>query len=222
MEKVTLEKIDIIRERTGVSYTDAKEALEKCEGNVVDTLVYLEQEINNKTKNKVEEMVTTKEEFKKWFIDLVEKGNATRIKVRKENKVIVDMPVNAGIAAGIFSMIFPPLIGIGLIVAMATKITIEVTKEDGSVEVVNAVIKNTVDDVATKVKEVKNEFKEKIFEKKDNASSNDSSEVKTYSYTVNFENENKDCCDNSSKDNKENSTCEEKNKCCCEEKKDQE
>lgn len=37
---VTLDKIDIITERTGVSYAEAKEILEKFDGDVVETLIY--------------------------------------------------------------------------------------------------------------------------------------------------------------------------------------
>ncbi|WP_347460460.1 hypothetical protein [Clostridium sp. DMHC 10] len=43
MEEITLEKIDIIKERTGVTYTEAKEALEASNGNVIDALVYVEK-----------------------------------------------------------------------------------------------------------------------------------------------------------------------------------
>ena len=40
---ITLEKIDQIVERTGVSYAQAKEALEKAEGDVVEAIIYIEQ-----------------------------------------------------------------------------------------------------------------------------------------------------------------------------------
>ncbi len=93
--EITLEKIDIIRERTGATYTEAKEALEACEGNVVDALVYME----NKVKEEKEELYTTKDELVKWIKDIIKKGNVTRIKVKKEDKIIVDIPVNAGLAA---------------------------------------------------------------------------------------------------------------------------
>lgn len=49
MSEITLEKVDLVKDRTGVSYTEAKEALEASEGNVVDALVFIE----NKKKTKV-------------------------------------------------------------------------------------------------------------------------------------------------------------------------
>jgi NACalpha-BTF3-like transcription factor len=39
MEEITLEKIDIIRGRTGLSYREAKEALERNQGILLDTLI---------------------------------------------------------------------------------------------------------------------------------------------------------------------------------------
>lgn len=182
MENITLEKIDIIRERTGVNYSEAKEALELCNGSVVDTLVYLEQQTKNNSKEKISEFLGTKDEFKQWLNDMIQKGNVTRIKVKKDSRVIVDIPVNAGIAAGIVSMIFPAILGIGVIAAIATKVTIEITKEDGTVEVVNTVIKNVVDDAKNKMNEFTKDIKGKFNDDENNTEGN-----KTYSYTVNFD-----------------------------------
>ena len=40
---ITLDKIDIIRDRTGVSYKEAREALTQADGNVVDALISIEE-----------------------------------------------------------------------------------------------------------------------------------------------------------------------------------
>ena len=42
-----LEKIDLIRARLGVSYKEAREALEKADGDVVQALVNLEEQGRN-------------------------------------------------------------------------------------------------------------------------------------------------------------------------------
>ena len=42
MEDITLEKIDIIRERTGVSYREGKAVLERTGGNIIEALIELE------------------------------------------------------------------------------------------------------------------------------------------------------------------------------------
>ncbi|GAA0747291.1 DUF4342 domain-containing protein [Clostridium oceanicum] len=177
MSEVTLEKIDIIRERSGVTYTKAKEALEACDGNVVDALVYIENEEEcDESSN-----YTTKEEFVDWIKSLVSKGNVNRIKVRKGEKVIVDIPVNAGVAATLAALVWPPLLGIGVAAAIFTKVTIEITKDDGTVEVVNKIIKNTAKDIKEKMQDTTSNIKDK-FNKED-----EEDESGFYQYTVNFE-----------------------------------
>jgi Transcription factor homologous to NACalpha-BTF3 len=197
MSDITLEKIDIIRERTGVSYTDAKEALEACSGNVVDALIYIEQ--NKKTT--MNNIYTTKDEFLDWLKDLVKKGNINRIRIKKDEKVIVDIPVNAGIAATLTVLIWPPLIAIGILTAVVTKVTIEITKDDGTVEVVNKIIKTGVKDTMQDMKETVKDVKDKVFDAassvKDKFSNKEekNEEENIYQYTVKFEDidkENKD------------------------------
>ena len=44
--EVTLEKIELVKDRTGVSYKEAKEALEACDGSVVDAIINIEENID--------------------------------------------------------------------------------------------------------------------------------------------------------------------------------
>ncbi|OOB76372.1 ubiquitin [Clostridium haemolyticum] len=198
MSDITLEKIDILRERTGVSYTEAKEALEKCDGNVVDSLIYLENTIQENKSSIREDIYSTKEDFMKWIKDIAKKGNVNRIRVKKDEKVIVDIPVNAGVAAGVIAAMYPLVIILGVVGAFVTKVTVEIVKDDGSVEVVNKIIKNTAKDVKHKVNDITDDVKEKVgsmafdvkekFDKDINKTSNTSSEDKNiYKYTVKFE-----------------------------------
>jgi hypothetical protein len=185
MEQITLEKIDIIRERTGVTYTEAKEALEATEGNVVEALVYIEK---NKT-NAKDQMYATKEEFIDWIKEVIRKGNVTRIKVKKDEKVLVDIPVNVGVVAGTVLLTLPSLLAVIFLTAVFTKVTVEITREDGSVEVVNKIIQDTVSNVKEKAQEVKEkaqEVKEKAQEVKDKFSKNNDEE-NSFQYTVKFE-----------------------------------
>ncbi|QGU95495.1 DUF4342 domain-containing protein [Clostridium bovifaecis] len=189
MSDITLEKIDILRERTGISYTEAKEALEECDGNVVDALIFIE----NKKNNIKDELYTTKDEFMNWMREVIKKGNVNRIRIKKDDKVITDIPVNAGVAAGAIALLWPPLIAIGLLSAVFTKITVELVKSDGSVEIVNKIIKNKAKDVKEKVDDITFDVKEKVeditsevkekFEKKDPSTKDEN----VYQYTVTFE-----------------------------------
>lgn len=203
MEKITLEKVDMVRERTDVSYEKAKEALEASEGDVLEALIYIEKTQNmsnnsNGFENYDESKVAISiEELKAWIKQVVEKGNVARIKVKKDNVELIDIPVNAGIAAGVVAIVIPPILAAGVIAAIATKITIEITKEDGSVEVINTQVskvandvKNKANDFADMVKSKVNEMKNDIKDNKNDSKQKENTGSDTvYTYTVNFEEE---------------------------------
>jgi hypothetical protein len=44
--EITLEKIELVKDRTGSTYAEAKAALEAAEGSVVDAIIALEEEMN--------------------------------------------------------------------------------------------------------------------------------------------------------------------------------
>lgn len=190
--EITLEKVDIVRERTGASYTEAKEALIACDGNVVDAIIYVEK----MHKEKAQATPSSMDEFKKWLKSVLEKGNVTRIRIKKDDKVLIDMPVNAGVAITVVvGIISTELLTLGVIagavVGVATKITIEIVKKDGDVEVINKVIKSTVDDVKDKVTNFASDIKEKSkFGRRSTQDVNDESNV--YKYTVKFDDLNND------------------------------
>lgn len=52
--EITLEKIELVKDRTGVSYAEAKAALEKAGGSVVDAIIMIEEEIDIVPKTKPE------------------------------------------------------------------------------------------------------------------------------------------------------------------------
>ena len=150
MSEITLEKVDQVIERTYATYAEAKEALEACDGDVVNALIYIEKkrEEESKVEEKVmEEKAESFEDIKKFLKDLIDKGNVSRIRILKDEKVLTDMPVNAGIAAGAIAVIFPSILALSVVAAIATKITIEITKADGSVEIVNKIVKNAANDI---------------------------------------------------------------------------
>ena len=220
MENITLEKVDMIRERTGISYEKAKEALEICEGDVLEALIYIEKTQGipeqNSSDTEGSKVTMTIEELKAWFKQTIEKGNVARIKIKKDDAELIDIPVNAGIAAGVVALIIPPLLAAGVIAAIATQITIEITREDGSVEVVN----QYVSEVASNVKNAASDFADKIKTKvseikhdhEANKYSNDSNDKgytggsdTVYSYTVNFDEEKEEeKNENKEKENSEN------------------
>ncbi|KRQ86644.1 hypothetical protein ABG79_01627 [Caloramator mitchellensis] len=160
MEEITLEKIDIIRQRTGIGYAEAKEILEKNNGNVIDALIYIEQ-----NQKKFGEQITDfSNDLVETIRDIIRKGNVNRIKVKKDDKILVDIPVTAGIAAGALTLFSPALLAIGAVAAVVTKVKIEIERPDGRVEIVEDIIKEKVNDIKETVMEKAEEMKDDINE----------------------------------------------------------
>lgn len=199
MEEISLEKVDQVRERAGVTYREAKKALEMCNGDVLEAIISLESASENINLSEDSEATSeTIEEFKIWLKEIVKSGNVSRIKVKKDDTELVDVPVNAGIAAAVIAVILPPILAFGVIAAVASKLTIEITMVDGSVKVVNKYVSRAVNEVKDKASILAGQIKGKFNEVKDEVKmeSSEKSKVYTgdetvYSYTVNFDEEDK-------------------------------
>ena len=86
---VTLEKIDQVVDRTGVTYEQARDALNACEGDVIDAIIYLE-----KSQHSFMENINIKSsEVTDTLKDLLKKGNVTRVLVEKDGEVLLNLPV---------------------------------------------------------------------------------------------------------------------------------
>lgn len=159
MNEITLEKLDVVIDRTGCTYKEAKEALENFNGDVVDAIISIEQK-QMEFENRIGK---TKNDVVSYVKKIIKKGNVSRIKIKKEGKILVDIPVNVGlITTGIAYYVFPLMIPAGIAVAAISSLTFEITKTDGSVEVVNEFIKNKYDGVKDKAIEYKNVAKDKF------------------------------------------------------------
>lgn len=161
--EITLEKIDIIRERTRVNYAEAKEALEKSDGNVLDAIIYIEKN----QKNVLNNISDAGNEFANAVRDIIKKGNVTRVKIKKDDKILLDIPVNAGVVGGAIGIVYlPALVAIGAVAAVVSKIQVIIERPDGNIEVVNDIVKNAAKDakdtaedfVNSAVEDVKNVF----------------------------------------------------------------
>lgn len=198
MSEITLEKVDKVRERTNTTYAEAKYALEQCDGDVLEAIIYLENIKTSEKGSQKEGKYESFEEFKVYIKEVVRKGNVTRIKIKKDDRTVVDIPVNAGVAAGVIAIMLPQLLAIGVVTAIVTKLTIEITRENGEVEVVNKYIKGAYDDIKDKASDVAESIKSKVSEVKNGAynksnTKRSSNEEETfYTYTVNFEEEEKE------------------------------
>ena len=126
---INLEKIELVKDRTGATYAEAKEALEKADGSVVDAIIDLEEKMN-KEHDAVDGGSLKDSPIFAKMKEIVEKGNVTRILVRKGNKTIVNFPLTAGV---IGAALVPWGAILGIIAAVGTQCDIEFVDDKGEV-----------------------------------------------------------------------------------------
>ncbi|WP_226891044.1 DUF4342 domain-containing protein [Paraclostridium bifermentans] len=134
MTDITLEKIDQVLERVpSASYAEAKEALVISDGNVLDAIIYLEQnKKTTKVKNKAKEKMETAlgkdaEEIKNQLKEMLKRSNVIRVIVEKDNKIIMNIPLTVGVVG----LALGPLVTlVGLSAAVIGKFNIKVQNEE--------------------------------------------------------------------------------------------
>ncbi|WP_461205410.1 DUF4342 domain-containing protein [Clostridium sp. DL1XJH146] len=120
---VKLQEIDLLRERTKATYEEAKEALEKKDGDLVEALVYLEKK-NGLKRDKYSEK---EGEFKKQAKSLLKKLIEIEFIVHRSGKTVINVPILILLLATIADW---PFVIVGLIVALFTGNRIKFTNKN--------------------------------------------------------------------------------------------
>jgi hypothetical protein len=130
---VTLEMIDMLRQRANVSYEEAKIALESCGGDMVEALVYLER--NHKVRS------ANYRDPEHGFINsvkrLVKKGQQTKFVMTKNEKTVINVPVNVVVLTTVFAT---PVTIVGVVVGLFTNHRMKFVKPDGGNMEINKVL----------------------------------------------------------------------------------
>lgn len=149
MENENLKKIDDILKRTDTDYSTAKQALEDANGDVLDAIILIESQNKNhnysKGSNKGEQILNQ-------LKDILSKGNATKITIKKNDEIIVNIPVTAGIIGAFVS---PFLSAAGITAALLTQCTVEITQVDGNIVNIGQKVEQGVDIVKDVMQDVK-------------------------------------------------------------------
>ncbi|WP_097026328.1 DUF4342 domain-containing protein [Clostridium peptidivorans] len=144
---IKLEQIDELRKRTNVSYEDAKEALDKCEGDMLEAIIYLEK--NNKVKTEINN--GEKECLFDKFKALIKKGSNIRFIVKKKEKVVLNLSLNVSVLIGIFAF---HVVFVGLILALICGFRMKFETNKGEDIKAN----QTLDKVQDGIQEIKNDL----------------------------------------------------------------
>ena len=153
--EITLEKIELVKDRTGVSYKEAKEALEAADGSVVDAIIDIEESIDIKSKSKFSEQSAHVVDKIK---EAVKKGNVSKIIVKKNGEIVLNLSVNVGIVGTVLA---PWAAIAGVIAAFGTKCVIELVKEDGEIIDISEMATDTFGDVVERGSVIADEVKVK-------------------------------------------------------------
>ena len=154
--EITLEKIELVKDRTGVTYAEAKAALEEAEGSVVDAIISIEETINAGEKKRG--FGKKGEALFSSLKDLIKKGNVAKIQVKRDDELILNVPVNAGLVG----LVIAPIASVvAVVAAFGFKCTIEVIKDDGTIIDVSDAVTDAMGTVVEKGSTVAGEMKEK-------------------------------------------------------------
>jgi hypothetical protein len=148
--KITLEQIDDLKRRANVGYKDAKEALEKFDGDLVEALAYLDGEKKIKSGN------ITGADVLSTCKNVVSKGNKIKLKITKNESTILNLPLTLVIIIGIITM---PLTIASIVLAIFTGCKIRFIKENGEscsinkhIEKATIIVNETAQKVAEDIK----------------------------------------------------------------------
>lgn len=132
MATITLEQIDLVMQRANVPYSDAKEALEACNGDVVEALLYLE-----KTERIRPQPATSSDKVTSF----INKLNATTFIMKKKERIYVNVPLSIALIAIILCF---HVSVVAIIIALIMGVKISIVGEN---------------DIATKINSTINDFK---------------------------------------------------------------
>ena len=133
MSKITIEAIDQVMERVpGATYAQVKEALLKCDGDVVDAIILLQdnptETYEKKDKKSFEDVFgKDSDKIKEEVSELIRKSNVIRIVIEKNGKIIMNIPISVGVVGVVFA---PILSLIGLSASVIAKYRIKIENED--------------------------------------------------------------------------------------------
>lgn len=148
--EIKIEQVDLLKKRANISYKEAKEALEKFNGDIVEALSYFEEQ--NKIKSDIS---TTSSTFFKKVKNLIVKSNKIRFIISNNNKTLINIPVSIAIIVTMIGIHFViPAIILALIVGCKMKFE----KENGEGYDIN----NKIDKVSNCVNNFTNKISDEI------------------------------------------------------------
>ena len=105
----TINEVDQVIERTGCSYQEAKDALVKADGDVIDAIILLESnqrcKENTRYSTFFEESERDADSILNKVKEAIEQGNVNKIAIRdRDGRTVTSVSVNTGAAIGTIAL----------------------------------------------------------------------------------------------------------------------
>ncbi len=123
--KISLEAIDQLRMRANISYREAKELLEETGGDLIEALVYLEEN----SKDALRSFSEKGKDFLSQARRVAGELHRQKVKVKLKGKTLAEIPVTVG---AIGTALFPKLAALGVIGLMVAHGSIEVNDQQNA------------------------------------------------------------------------------------------
>ncbi|WP_054743062.1 UBA domain-containing protein [Cellulosilyticum ruminicola] len=136
MTNITLEQIDTIMDRANISYSEAKAALEQTNGDIIATLLKLEE---YKKIKPIVDPVKEKKSYSKRFNTFIKDLNKSSFTLQKGTHTYINIPLAFAITIFFFSL---PFSFIALILSLALGIKMNIEGQEDISEKINSTFSN--------------------------------------------------------------------------------
>lgn len=190
MAAYTIEDIELIRRKSGISYQEAVALLDYHNGNVARALVDLERNGRIKEERDIPKSkpasasAKSKSSNKSAVMELLHKCFRARVKIRREDTPILNI---SAIFAALSVLISPHLVIVGAIVALLLGYKISFEKHDHAFDGENLerTVRNAAENVKTSVNDFARGFQDAVKQEKSTEKAADSSDAERSYYAAN-------------------------------------
>lgn len=134
MAQITIEMVDQVMERLPyITYKEAKEALIKTEGDVLEAIILIENSERESAFDGFEKKFTVEtEKIREQLGDLLRQATFVRVVVEKDSKVMLNIPLGIGVVG---VAVMPIVTLLGLSAAMLSKYSVKIVDVNSEQEV---------------------------------------------------------------------------------------
>lgn len=150
IDNALFENMEILKEKFGITYREAKEVLEEQDNNLIDALIFLEEIYSYKNGCQINSYLYN---IKEKLVSLYNEGSNQRIIFSRKGKVIADIPLTAAIVGSFTFILYPILLPFKIGGILLLDIEIKIVDKTGNVYDLNSNVKQKVTTTITTSKD---------------------------------------------------------------------